>query len=66
VAGCRDCQTCTLPGFTRAGQSLAAGFGHLMTCGISFVLKRGMASHCPQCKHLRSRHRTRRDGSYLD
>lgn len=66
MAGCRDCQTCTMPGATRAGQSLGVGFAHLMTCGISWVVKRGVLSHCPQCKHLRSRHQTRRDGSYLD
>lgn len=64
--GCRDCQTCTMPGFTRAGQNLAVGFMHLMTCGISFLVKRGVLRHCPQCKHLRSRHEFRRDGSYLD
>jgi hypothetical protein len=66
MAGCRDCRTCTMPGFTRAGQSLAAGFGHLMTCGISLLVKRGTMRHCPQCKHLRSRHEFRRDGSYRD
>lgn len=66
MAGCRDCRTCTMPGLSRAGQSLAAGFGHLMTCGISLFVKRGMIRHCPQCKHILSRHQVRRDGSFMD
>jgi len=55
-----------MPGLSRAGQSLAAGFGHLMTCGISLFVKRGMIRHCPQCKHVLSRHQVRRDGSFMD
>lgn len=66
AGGCRDCKTCTKPGFARMGQDMGAGFGHLMTAGISWVVKRGAMSHCPQCKHLRSNHRTRADGSYID
>jgi hypothetical protein len=48
------------------GQNLGVGFAHLMTLGISWMVKRGAMSHCPQCKHLRSNHRTRSDGSYID
>ncbi|QEV72979.1 hypothetical protein CP983_05815 [Streptomyces chartreusis] len=66
AGGCRDCRTCTMPGFGRLGQDWMVGFLHLCTAGISWVLKRGTASHCPQCRHLRSRHRTRSDGSYID
>lgn len=66
AGGCRDCQTCTMPGFARMGQSLAVGFMHLMTCGISWVVKRGGMRHCPQCKHLQSRHLRRADGSFID
>ncbi|WP_245766635.1 hypothetical protein [Streptomyces colonosanans] len=55
-----------MPGFTRLGQDWLVGFLHLMTCGISWVVKRGSMSHCPQCKHLRSRHQLRADGSYID
>lgn len=66
AGGCRDCRTCTQPGFVRMGQDWTVGFMHFATIGISWMIKRGASSHCPQCKHLRSRHRTRRDGSYMD
>ncbi|MEU6365754.1 hypothetical protein ABZ876_08355 [Streptomyces sp. NPDC046931] len=55
-----------MPGLTRLGQNLGVGFMHLMTCGISWVVKRGGMSHCPQCKHLQSRHQRRADGSFMD
>jgi hypothetical protein len=55
-----------MPGFSRFGQSLAVGFLHLMTCGISMLVKRGSMRHCPQCRHLQSRHLRRADGSFID
>lgn len=66
AGGCRDCRTCTMPGLTRLGQELAVGFMHLMTVWISLLVKRGVLRHCPQCKHLDSRHLRRRDGSFMD
>jgi hypothetical protein len=55
-----------MPGITRLLQDWTVGFAHLCTAGMSWMVKRGVVSHCPQCKHLRSRHLTRRDGSYID
>ncbi len=55
-----------MPGLNRMGQELGAGFAHLMTVGISLAVKRGTMRHCPQCKHLRSRHDRRADGSFMD
>lgn len=55
-----------MPGATRLMQNWAVGFMHLMTCGISWVVKRGGMRHCPQCKHLDSRHQRRADGSFID
>ncbi len=55
-----------MPGFTRLGLNLGAGFAHLMTAGISWLVKRGGMRHCPQCKHLQSRHQRRADGSFID
>lgn len=45
-------------------QNLACGMMHLTI--ISFMIKRGFMRHCPQCKHLKSRHQYRADGSYID
>lgn len=47
-------------------QDWTVGFIHLCTIGISLVLKRGFAKHCPQCKHLLGNHQRRRDGSFRD
>lgn len=66
ASGCRDCGTCTKPGLARMGQNWAVGFMHLMTAGISWAVKRGTMRHCPQCRHLMSRHQRRRDGSFID
>lgn len=63
---CRDCRTCTKPGLTYALQNLAAGLGHTCTVFISYGIKRGFLSHCPQCKHLLSNHNRRHDGSFQD
>lgn len=64
AGGCRDCKTCTQPGLLRMMQNLACGMMHLTI--ISFMIKRGFMRHCPQCKHLKSRHEYRADGSYKD
>ncbi|MER7814532.1 hypothetical protein [Streptomyces sp. NPDC096153] len=66
ASGCRDCRTCTMPGVMRAMLKWSVGLAHLCTCGISWVVKRGFYRHCPQCKHLDSRHQRRRDGSFMD
>lgn len=55
-----------MPGFSRLGQNLGVGFMHLMTCGISMLVKRGAMRHCPQCRHLQPRHQRRPDGSFMD
>lgn len=66
AGGCRDCRTCTMPGLSRLGQDIGVGFMHLMTVWISMLVKRGVLRHCPQCKHLDSRHQRRADGSFMD
>lgn len=66
MAGCRDCSTCTKPGLVRVTQDWTLGFLHLCTAGISFLVKRGLQKHCPQCKHLLSNHARRADGSFRD
>lgn len=55
-----------MPGVARMGQNWAVGFMHLCTAGMSWLAKRGFMRHCPQCKHLDSRHQRRRDGSFMD
>lgn len=45
AGGCRDCQTCTQPGFVRTGQDWTVGFMHFATIGISWMIKRGASSH---------------------
>ncbi|MET9445003.1 hypothetical protein [Streptomyces sp. NPDC006610] len=47
-------------------QDWTLGFLHLCTAGMSWAVKRGVIRHCPQCKHLKSRHQYRADGSYID
>jgi hypothetical protein len=66
AAGCRDCTTCTKPGLVKLGQDWTLGFVHIMSCGISWVIKRGAMRNCPQCKHLLSNHQRRQDGSFRD
>ncbi|MBB6439929.1 hypothetical protein HNQ79_006441 [Streptomyces candidus] len=48
------------------GQSIAVGFLHLCTIGISYAVKHGTMRHCPQCKHLLGGHARRNDGSFQD
>ena len=60
---CRDCNTCTNP--ARAIISFAAGFVHLSTVGISYVVKR-TRRHCPTCKHLLTSHRYSTTGAFQD
>lgn len=64
--GCRDCATCTKPGFAKMGQDWTVGLLHLCTVGISLAVKRGVSRHCPQCKHYLSNHQRRQDGSFQD
>lgn len=66
AGGCRDCQTCTQVGVVRMAQDWTVGFGHLSTAGVSWAVKRGFWKHCPDCKHLLSRHQRRADGSFID
>ncbi|MFD4862895.1 hypothetical protein [Streptomyces atratus] len=47
-------------------QSLAVGFMHLCTVGISWAVKRGAMRHCPQCKHLLGGHQRRPSGAFID
>ena len=64
--GCRDCATCTKSWLGRVVQGLAVGLLYLCTAGVAFVVKRGVMRHCPQCRHLLSRHARRADGSFRD
>ena len=64
--GCRDCKTCAAPAAAKTGRALAAGTLHLFTVGISWVVSRMFMSHCPQCRHLMSRHQRRADRSFID
>jgi hypothetical protein len=61
VSGCRDCTTCTQAGAVRAVITTGVGLLHLSTCGISYLVKRTMAKHCPNCSHMLSSHRQRPD-----
>lgn len=45
---------------------MCLGMVHLGTAGMSLVLKRAFARHCPGCKHLLSGHDRRADGSFMD
>ncbi len=64
--GCRDCETCTRSWLGRLFQNAAVGLMHVVTIGISYLIKKGFRRHCPQCKHLLSRHSRRADGSFRD
>lgn len=66
MSGCRDCQTCTAPGAAKANRAMMAGFMHLCTAGITWVVSRSFMSHCPGCSHLMGRHQRRGDGSFID
>ncbi|GAA1977516.1 hypothetical protein GCM10009738_64780 [Kitasatospora viridis] len=61
MSGCRDCTTCTQPGAVRASISTAIGLIHISTAGISWVVKRAVAKHCPNCRHMLSSHQQRPD-----
>ena len=54
MGGCRDCSTCTQAGGSRAMMNLLAGCLHFSTAGISWIVKRTVVKHCPQCPHLLS------------
>lgn len=64
--GCRDCKTCTMLGILKWLQDWMVGLLHISTAGMSLLVKRASARHCPQCKHVLSRHERRRDGSFID
>ncbi|WP_250853077.1 hypothetical protein [Streptomyces rhizosphaericus] len=66
AAGCRDCETCTRSWLGRLFQNAAVGLMHVVTIGISYLIKKGFRRHCPQCGHLLSRHARRADGSFRD
>lgn len=61
MAGCRDCSTCTQNGAARTIINLGAGLLHVSTAGFSYVVKRAVAKHCPQCSHMLSSHMHRPD-----
>jgi len=66
VAGCRDCGTCTRLGLLKWIQDMGLGLLHWSTAGVSLLVKRACARHCPGCKHLLSGHAVRADGSFMD
>ncbi|MEU0839334.1 hypothetical protein ABZ370_07660 [Streptomyces sp. NPDC005962] len=66
ATGCRDCERCTKSWLGRVLENAAVGLMHVCTIGISYLIKRGFRRHCPQCKHLLSRHARRADGSFRD
>ncbi len=54
--GCRDCRTCTMNGVARTGMVWTMGLLHLSTASLSWLVKRGFWRHCPNCRHMLSRH----------
>lgn len=53
--GCRDCAACVAPPHEQMGRAVLAGFIHLCTCGISWVVSRAVR-RCSVCDHHVGRH----------
>ena len=66
ASACRDCRTCTRSGLGKLLQWMVVSLVYIVTLGITYLLKRALRRHCPECGHVLSRHARRSDGSFHD